>query len=512
MAVRLPVGAFDSPAGWWNYITLTLYRRDMPAPWRDQYRMLRAYYLNNGLYEILSELLRASGLKDIKPIRNPAYRVVEFYASKLWPGKLPAALPIVAENEAIIEPIQQIWEWSNWSNEKQTAVRWFATTGDLFIKCATNVSGRRPEATRVYMQNIDPEVVTDFSKDERGYLTMIRLDIPQVEEDEAGQAHPITYTEVWDKDLQLMRIWKHRQAEGTSLRDLGEPVRQVPFSAFGIDFVPFVWQPFRSIGDERGLGAFTAQLEKIDNINREATRLAHMLFRHNRALWALKANQVDKMGRPLPPPSFEGLAEGLEYDDDDIIGLPGMSELQALVAPINYADALAVLESDMRELEADLPELAYYRLREMSQVSGRAVQAMLGDAQDRLVEARGNAEAALVRAHQMCLTLGLNAGLFSGLNGTYEDGSFRHDFMERPIFGPDEFEVAQTVHTYAQAGIPVMTAARMAGWSDEQIAALEQDRAEEDRRSADMAQQMVDQARRGFDQEGANADDDTEAP
>lgn len=516
MAIKLPVGAFDSPAGWWNYVTLTLQRRDQPAPWRDQYQMLRAYYLNNGLYKILADLLSATGLEAVKPIRNPAYRVVEFYASKLWPGKLPAALPIVADNAALAPAIEQLWEWSNWSNEKQTAVRWFATTGDMFIKCATNVSERRPQATRVYMQNIDPEVVTDFGRDERGYLTMIRLDIPQVDEDEVGRTRAVMYTEVWDKDLQSFRVWRHRQAAGTPLRDLGAPEQEVPFAALGIDFVPFVWQPFRSIGDERGLGAYTAQIEKIDHVNRQATRLAYMLFRHNRALWALKANQVDKMGRPLPPPAFAGDtgATGsymglMELGEDDVIGLPGMSELQPLVAPVNYADALAVLQSDMAELENDLPELAYYRLREMTQVSGRAARTMLGDTSDRLLEARGNAENALVRAHQMCLTIGQQAGLFPALGGTYESGAFRHEFMEREVFPSDEYEISETVKMYTDSGVPLPTAARMAGWSEEQIEALEKDRKAEDKRNADMAQTMVDQARQSFDQEGANEADNT---
>src|SRR5690606_24097474 len=107
-------------------------------------------------------------------------------------------------------------------------------------------------------------------------------------------------TEIWDKVG--WRVYEHQQDEGTPANRLGEPVDTGLLADFDIDFVPFVWQPFRAVGDERGANAFINSLDKIDEANRQATRLSEMLFRHNRALWALTANAVDPAGRPLPAP------------------------------------------------------------------------------------------------------------------------------------------------------------------------------------------------------------------
>ena len=133
------VGAFQSWSAWWTYVGLTLQRQEQRANWADQYNMLKAYYLNNGVYEIIDAMFSGFGVKrqELKPLRNPAFRVVEFYAVEYWPGPLPAALPIVTENQAIIEPIQQVWTWSNWGSEKQAAARWFACYGDMYLKVAT---------------------------------------------------------------------------------------------------------------------------------------------------------------------------------------------------------------------------------------------------------------------------------------------------------------------------------------------------------------------------------------
>jgi hypothetical protein len=60
----------------------------------------------------------------------------------------------------------------------------------------------------------------------------------------------------------------------------------------------------------------------------------------------------------------------------------------------------------MDELQQDLPELAYNRISEASDLSGRALRYMLEAAVSRLLEARGNGEAAFVRANEMCLSIG----------------------------------------------------------------------------------------------------------
>src|SRR5690606_5399186 len=165
---------------------------------------------------------------------------------------------------------------------------------------------------------------------------------------------------------------------------------------------------------------------------------------------------------------------------------------------IRYTEALAILEAQMAELSRDLPELAYYDLRE-SELSGKAIRLLLGDAVDRVAEARGNGEAALVRAHQMALTIGQSAGLFKDL-GAYDKGDFAHKFRTRPILEIPQEERAVAIETYTRAGVPLVTALRYMGATDEEIADLERDRlAEREAQQQELGTALVNAMRR-FDQ------------
>ena len=121
----------------------------------DMYRVLRAYYKNNALYDVIQDLLRRQGVwrESMKGIRNPTYRVVEFHAGHLWPGTLPAALPIMADRAAIVEPIEQVWQWSNWAAKKQVGTAmiptWLQAPGRGFksLSAHFSVPCRRRSAT-----------------------------------------------------------------------------------------------------------------------------------------------------------------------------------------------------------------------------------------------------------------------------------------------------------------------------------------------------------------------------
>lgn len=419
------------------------------------YRLLRSYYLSNGLYDALSQRLYDAtprqASEPLKPLRNPTYRCVEYYVSHVWSGDLPDALPIVADNKTIAPAIQDVWRWSNWGNRKQVAIRQLAMLGDLFVKVVQTVDRRQ-----VYFQLIDAEhVVNPLVKDHRDYITFIRIDTPQIDEN----GRPWTYTEVWDRESESLRIWRHDRGD-LPIKDLGPATEVQPFAAFGIDFVPIVHVKFRDVGEDRGMAAIVPAIDKIDEANRQATRLSQMVFRYGRAVWALSANSMDQSGRPIPAPRLTDSAgestDTLTLQDDTMLRLPGMSTLQSLVPQINYADALKVLQDMMRELQNDLPELAYYELRDLGTLSGRAVRLLLSAAIARALEVRGNAEDGLVRAQQMALTMMAGAGL--GVSGSFDQGDFEHSFAPRDVIAIDELEEAQGDLAQAQAGQAWVTA------------------------------------------------------
>jgi hypothetical protein len=103
---------------------------------------------------------------------------------------------------------------------------------------------------------------------------------------------------------------------------------------------------------------------------------------------------------------------------------------------------------------------------------------MMEAAIDRLEEARGNAEGALIRAQQMALTIGQNAGLFKGL-GDYKAGALAHSFGQRQVLTLAERERAEIVKMYVEAGVPVVSATRRAEWTDEEREQLAEDKEEE---------------------------------
>lgn len=421
------------------------------------YRVLWAYYEANGLYDELVYLLNQQSVahEALLPLRNPANRVVEFYSAKLFPGaNLQDALPIIDTTDAVKTAIEQVWKWSNFADQKQVFARWFAAYGDGFIKV---VAKRDP--SQVYFQLLQPETTTQIDHDNRGFLTYLRLDVPQVRRDAKGKEESFTLTEVWDKSRDSFRVWEHDKGTGAELQNLGTPMRDESIRQIvGDDFIPVVHARFKNTGKLRGSGAFVHALDKINEANREATRLNQMLFRHNKNTWVLRANAMTGDNRPLPPPRLEGEATGsplntVSIGDEEFYRLPGLSTLESLVPNLNYAAALSILQDHMLELERDLPELAYYRLREMgAQLSGRAVRLLLSDAVDRCLEARGNAENALIRADMMALTIGKATGALK-VEGSFDAGSFDHAFKSRPVIPTSDEEDAQASMVQANAGL-----------------------------------------------------------
>jgi hypothetical protein len=423
------------------------------------YLHLKAYVNQNGLYDVQTSADYAIHTWDesMKSIRTCASRAVEFHADHIAPGNLPAALPIVTANDRIIDPIQKVWKWSNLSSLKQVMIRQLAGQGDLFIYVTQNT-----ERTRVYFQVIEPMYITEFSVDERGNLTMVRVDTPIVEKD-----RNVTRTEIWDANG--YRLWKQFMGFPSVGFNLGSPQESVPLSGFGIDFVPFVHAKFKDVGELRGDCCFMSALDKIDEANRIASRLHQMLFRYNKPIWAVSSSGTDPSGRPLPPPALPTLnaQSKLEVGDDSMISLPGMTKMESLVPAIDYAGALAILRDHVTELERDLPELAYSRLHEQGNMSGKAIRLMLSDAVSKAKEARGNFEQALSRADQMALTIGSNLSLWDA--GSFDAGDFDHSFQERDILPLDESDRATTLGTLTVAGIPLAIAMKIAGYSQEII-------------------------------------------
>lgn len=464
-----------------------LYPTVMPTltDWQEDpiglYRLLRAYYDSTGLYETLAQLaqIRGVAIPARRPLRNPAHRVVEFYVTHLWPTELK----IETDSEAIRAPIAQVWKWSNWDARRRLAARWFSLYGDAFIKVVSVAPIPDTADGRVYYQLLEPETVIDFDEDARGFMTWVHIEVDQWVRQPDGKLERVYYTEVWDRTR--FRSWSRDRRQ--KLEELGPATVSYDLTEqFGIDFVPIVHAKFQDTGWKRGAGAFTHAIEKIDEANTQATRLHQLLFRHNNVNWAVTAGGNDAQGRPLPPPNVSmGSLNGASGDDGTIelggetmIRLPGNSQLDSLVPNLNYAAALEVLNAQLAEIEHDLPEMAFHRIRELGEISGRAARFMLTDAIDKIIEARGNALQALARADMMALTIGGQLQLegFTDLGGDFDSGAFEHTFEHEDPIGISDLEQAETDLAIAQAaiaqqesGLTVRQTLLDRGYSEEQV-------------------------------------------
>lgn len=477
--------------------------------------ILKAIYQQNDFYRTEGYLLYHQGIhrEALTAMRLAGYRCVEFYTATVWPGTLPAALKIEAENEDIVPAIHQVWQWSDWERQKQVMVRHAATYGDSFVKVAM-----RPDNSRVFFQLIDPSHVVDFDVDERGFLTWIRIDIPQSERTPDGKVSAYTHTEVWDRSTAYepddengvirvvgrttgrRRIWKHTRENEEDLARLGEPEEERPLSDFGIDFIPIDHCMFRDVGELWGMGAYAHTIEKQVEGDREATRLAQMLYRHNKETHVLQSPNAIAAGRPTnsPPPKVDGVSGtssdtgAVDVPDDLWERVPAGWEVVSRVPQLQYDAALAILNAHLREIEMDLPELGYYRMTDWAgDPSGRSVRLRLSAAIDRAIEARGNLEASLIRCNAMALTMGANAAargvpgmeVFATI-GTYEAGDFAHSFKERDVLPADALEDAQALkaehegrlaeHEWLNVATPFEL--ERAGFSDDEIRQIEEQR------------------------------------
>ena len=465
------------------------------------YAMMRALAANTGAYKSISDILPDYGLSTtaMQGLRNPTHAVCSFYEANGWSGTiredddesaLPLITPETAKDEKLRAAIHMIWRASNWNDNKDGAFYDAAMLGDQVLKVRSTGDqrddlSRIPEALRrSWFELVSPDYMTDLDVDGRGYLTYIRLDVPQLRRDREGKTETYVRTDIWDKENQRFRRWEHKQTAATGTDQLGTPIKDEDMEqVFGTDFVPFVhWQFDRESGSQRGVPAVMRALDKILYGDAITTSLHRRLSREND--WLLKGTGTDPDGIPLPPPPMTETGGTVAVGDGYMHRLPAGWDITSLVAGLDFAAHLAVVKDHYLALqETDLPELAWGAISEAGgDVSGRALNYKLTPAKSRLEKARGRAESSLIRATQMCLSVAQKIGApgFSEAEiGRYDRGELDFWIADRPIVPLSEGERSEIetqrvtrVKTWTDSGAGLDEAARVEGYTDEQVDAL----------------------------------------
>lgn len=429
---------------------------------KEQLSLMDEYFGNNSLYEATRLLKYYLGVwnENIRPLRSPVNRSVGFYVSKVAVGEPKIAS--ANKSQAVVDAVSQILENSNFQTVKPLHVKAMSLYGDLFRKAV--VVGGKP-----FHEMIETSSVTEFKEDTRGHMLSIRIDTPILVDDQQRFR-----TEYWtvEDNVPYVAVWEHMLNETTPLDQLGDPIQFTPLSRFGIDFVPIVRSPFRNDGGAWGSNACQHALLKVDEANRMATRLHQILYRFNKPTWAVSSNQVADDGSPIPAPKIKNATNtgktDLEIRDDSILYLPGVSSIDSLIPDIKYDAALAILQSQEKELTKDLPELLFYDLPEAADLSGKAIRNMLGAAVDRATQAGSNFTEGTVRLNMMCMTLGQFDGAFSGL-GEFDSGDLKHSLKFGDPFPMDALEKGQALQALTSGGLPLRAAMKELNFSDEEI-------------------------------------------
>lgn len=459
-----------------------------------RYGVFWGHYEGNVYREIhryADEMKEQFGLYDfIRPIFNPAYRLVEFYAQHLMGGTLDrkagdgaavaSALPILADNELIRPGIAKVWRDSNWQAKKETFTRYGAAMGDSPLMVADD-PGRRC----VTLKPIHPRTLTYFDRDDYGNCRAYRLDDwkPDPEFDlRLGVPPLVRYSETCVQVGESIVFTTYREGVEYDWRDypegLPEGRRVGPTWTEDYGFVPLVLVQHRDMGLGWGWSEMQPSLAKLHELDDAASKLGDALRVAVDPLWFYAGVADDDV-------SFA--ADDETNGDDDAAGRSRIKALyakdpaakaQALVFPLDIAAASAHIMKLVEEVQRDHPELNEDKAGAGASGASRRIDRERKEAL--VAQRRAGYDDGLVRAHQMCLSIGGAKGYpgFEGITAdSYARGDLEHSIGDRGVFAVDEMDRiaekqarAGVLKMLTDSGVPIVEAMEEAGYPSELIA------------------------------------------
>lgn len=429
----------------------TAFREDALIPderrnWGDySYRVMR-YTLYEGMYnntvyrdiETYSLTLKTqySLYKHIQGIYNPSYRLVKTIADKTvggqidWEGLQTGPIQVAQADDALIEALLQVMQWSKWGQNKGLYARNAAKLGDSPLWIADDASHQK-----VRLEVMHPAKIKDAQFDAVGNVTSAVIEYEREWLDpESDKIKDVTYRMEVDKER--FATFKDDKPFGWQEDD--------PQSAWDNDygFVPLVIAGFEDVGLQWAANAFHADIVKIHAINDAASLLNDSIRKVINPWWYLAG-----VPAPTTPLKAAGnLADGTPTSDhsaqrDNINTLHGPEDSQPypMVLPIDITAAAGNVKDMLAELERDMPELTMQSIREVGgDLSGRAIRNLYADAIGRLNEAAGNLNDGLIRALQMAVSIGGLRG-YDGFDG-FDLGSYDMGDLDFYIREPELFE------------------------------------------------------------------------
>jgi hypothetical protein len=404
-----------------------------------RYVLADLYYHNKVFTELerfrVQHLSQRGLYKYTRGLYNPVFRYCKLVAAKCYGGVLDwenmagGAVPFDGLPSGAVEAIRNLWKWSNFGVTKTVYANQAVRFGDGVIKVVDD-----PERGKVWFEMLHPGLIRQAWVDAVGHVQRVIIEYERLDE---TTGRPYLYREEIDGERfatyrveadGTAQLWAYRQdADGNPVAEWANP--------YG--FVPLALAQAEPTGRAWGQPPYHAVLDKVDQVNDLASLLADQVRKSVNPVWYMAGVQsVKQMQEETLVADEQGQAEAERGSVPILLG-PAGSQPHAMVTPLDLDAGLATVDALLREIERDLPELTLHRMRDSAPHSAPAVALVYDDVLDRLQEVRANLDAALLRAHQMALTIG-------GVNGypgferfgadDYARGNLDFQIADRPIF------------------------------------------------------------------------------
>ncbi len=442
---------------------------------------MRKFKADNGIYA------------PTRPIMNFANRLGEFYANYIYNGALdpeagdgtllPSAIPIETENETLRPAIGTLWKASNWQNTKSIWTRNSAVFGDSPLMVVDD-----PQKQRVYLKPIHPKTVMEYHPDEFGNVKSYV--IYEMRPDPLASAQPF-----WNAGGPKLVCEYHETCERDGDFVVYRTYRnRTPFAWNGVSaewaipygFVPMVWHKHLDFGHETcGMSEYHAALVK----GTESDDLGSKINDHTRkaleAFWlfsGLKPGDVEAAFSRRD--KAKGASSAIRTELLGIFSSDANAKATPMMANLDISHVSAHLAQLLDSNLQDYPELRFDRIRVTGDASAKALREARKPAEVKINERRGGADSSLARAMQMAIAIGGWRGYegYKGFNlDSYTKGDLDFAIGHRSVFGVEPLDLleeekarADVMQTYVTAGVPTELAAQRAGWTETDLAKLEE--------------------------------------
>lgn len=333
--------------------------------------------------------------KHTRLIYNPVPQIVDFYVDNIW---RPAqnddfdslVTPVLdSTDEKLIDAIAQLDQWSNFLAESQRIKRYAAATGNVLVEVIDDI-----DRQKILQKTIWPGYVSQFETNNTGDL----------------QSYTLEY-DVYDKDKKVTYKFKKvvTKESFSYFRDDSAFIPEGKTDA--VEDNPYGFCPailIKHSDDGGGYGVPACKdLDKVDEVNSLASHLHDNIHKtvESPVIISTTGNVISITGA-----SNRGESEVIDFQDPRlhwaVLKAESGASVLDLASKLKLAEAHPFLKDALASFHDDYPELqAATIIKENSQLSGAALERMLGPAQNRLNGVQPFYNQQLIKLRQMQLAI-----------------------------------------------------------------------------------------------------------